>query len=102
MADFQKTIKTTELASGAMKVLTLQDKNIVIANAGGKFYAFDDACPHMKARLSFGLLMGTTLMCLAHGNKYDLTTGKKVEGQGDGELKTYEVRIDGDDVLVKI
>jgi nitrite reductase/ring-hydroxylating ferredoxin subunit len=37
-----------------MKHLDLNGKEIVIANVDGKFYAFDERCGHMNARLSNG------------------------------------------------
>ena len=49
--------KVSEITKGQMKHLDLNGKEIVIANVDGKFYAFDERCGHMNARLSNGILI---------------------------------------------
>ena len=46
--------KVSEITNGQMKHLNINGKEIVIANFDGKFYAFDERCGHMNARLSNG------------------------------------------------
>ena len=53
---------------------------IVILNIGGKFYATDDRCGHMNARLSMGNVSSDGIVtCPFHGARFDATTGKKVK-----------------------
>ena len=46
--------KVDEIPQGKMKHVEVQGKEIVISNIDGKFYAMDDRCGHMNARLSMG------------------------------------------------
>lgn len=66
-----------EIPVGAMKHVEANGREIMIANVDRKFYAMDDRCGHMNARLSSGGLRGNNVTCLMHGAQFDVTTGKK-------------------------
>ena len=52
----------------------------MISNIGGKFYAMDDRCGHMNARLSMGNISKDGIVtCPFHGARFDATTGKKTK-----------------------
>ena len=61
-----------------MILVEVEGKKAVIANVEGKFYAFNDRCPHMNAPLHLGTLQGKVIMCALHFATYDVTTGKKL------------------------
>lgn len=49
---------------------------IAIANVGGTYYAFDDACTHEQCSLTEEEdLAGTTITCTCHGSQFDVRTG---------------------------
>ncbi|MCD1294385.1 biphenyl 2,3-dioxygenase [Methanocella sp. CWC-04] len=101
MSDFTKLTSVKEIAPGSMKRFTVGDKNIVIANIGGNFHAFEDKCPHLSAKLSTGLLLGNNLTCMSHGARFDIITGKP-DSVTDKPLNKLEVKVEGDDVYVKV
>ncbi len=67
-----------EIPPGAIKHVELNDKEILIANVNGKFYATNDRCGHTNARLSRRGLKGSIVTCSLHAGQFDLTTGKKL------------------------
>jgi nitrite reductase/ring-hydroxylating ferredoxin subunit len=72
--------KVDEIPLGKMKHVEVNGKEIVISNVGGKFYAMDDRCGHMNARLSMGNVSSDSIVtCPFHGARFDVTTGKKVK-----------------------
>jgi nitrite reductase/ring-hydroxylating ferredoxin subunit len=72
--------KVDEIPIGKMKHVEARGKEIVISNVGGKFYAIDDRCGHMNARLSMGNVSNDGIVtCPFHGARFDVTTGKKVK-----------------------
>jgi nitrite reductase/ring-hydroxylating ferredoxin subunit len=72
--------KVDEIPVGKMKHVEVGEKEILIANIGGKFYAMDDRCGHMNARLSMGNISSDGIVtCPFHGARFDATTGKKVK-----------------------
>ncbi|MGH9984617.1 MAG: Rieske (2Fe-2S) protein [Nitrososphaeraceae archaeon] len=69
-----------EIPVGKMKYVEVQGKEIVISNIGGKYYAMDDRCGHMNARLSMGTVSNDGIVtCPFHGARFDVATGKKVK-----------------------
>ncbi len=93
--------KKNDVQPGQVKNFYREGKSIAIANVGGKLYAFEDSCPHMGARLSNGNLEGSVITCPEHSSRFDVTTGKAL-AVSDSPLVTYEVKVEGDDVYVKI
>ena len=72
--------KVDEIPLGKMKHVEVNGKEIVISNVGGKFYAMDDRCGHMNARLSMGNVSSDSIVtCPFHGARFNVTTGKKVK-----------------------
>jgi 3-phenylpropionate/trans-cinnamate dioxygenase ferredoxin component len=123
MADFIEVGKTGELTDGTMKEVSAEGKNILLAFIGGKYFAAAGRCPHMGGNLSKGKLERTVVTCPLHGSQFDLKDGsviRWVEGAGimstmgkalsaigaaaktPKPLITYEVRIEGDRIQVKI
>jgi len=128
---FLEVGKVDEVPVGKMKYVEVQEKEIVISNIGGKFYAMDDRCGHMNARLSMGNISNDGIVvCPFHGARFD-ATGKKVKepvltpsqqmeplpktwqnyleqaGQLMSYIKTYnqqiyEVQVEGDRIKIKV
>jgi len=84
---FRDIAGTGEIPAGTLKHIEAGGKEICIANAGGKFYAFGDRCPHMNARLSMGTLRGTIVTCPMHASTFDVVTGKKLSGPVDAKIE---------------
>ena len=66
------------IEKGKMGLVEVERTKVVIANVEGKFYAFNDRCPHMNAPLHLGALHGKVIRCALHFSSYDVTTGKKL------------------------
>jgi nitrite reductase/ring-hydroxylating ferredoxin subunit len=68
-AEFVMTIKTNEIPVGGVTAIDVRGTQIAVANVGGTYYAFDDACTHEQCSLAEqGELAGTTLTCTCHGS----------------------------------
>jgi len=68
--------KTGEIAPGGMKVLKAGEREIVVCNCDGRYYAVDRRCGHMNGPLEMGTLDGTILTCPMHHVQFDVTTGE--------------------------
>ena len=75
---YVEVAKIDEIPPGNMKHVELDGKEIVLSNVNGKFYAMDERCGHMNARLSNGNINQNIVTCPFHAAKFDITTGKKV------------------------
>lgn len=104
-----KAAETSEVPVGKMKIIKLEEKEILIANVDGNYYAIGNRCTHAGGDLSRGSLEGKIVTCPKHGSKFDVTTGKAVSGPKILFLRpkikdeaSYEVKVEGKDVLLKI
>lgn len=106
---FVKAAETSEIPVGKMKAVKLGEKEILIANLDGKYYAIGNRCTHRDGELSKGTLEGTTITCPKHKSKFDVTTGKVISGPRipliHPKIKdepSYEVKIEGIHILLKL
>jgi nitrite reductase/ring-hydroxylating ferredoxin subunit len=76
-SEWIEVANVNEISPGKMKHVEVDGKEIMIANVDGKFYAINDRCGHMNARLSSGVLKGNIVTCPQHAAQFDVTTGKK-------------------------
>jgi 3-phenylpropionate/trans-cinnamate dioxygenase ferredoxin component len=99
---FVKVAKASGIPAGVVLGYEVDGKKVAVVNLGGKFFAFENHCSHRGAELSKGLLMGNVVVCPLHGSQFDVTTGQKIYGPAPGPIKTYPVKVEGDDVLVDL
>jgi 3-phenylpropionate/trans-cinnamate dioxygenase ferredoxin component len=75
---------------------------ILIALAEGEVYAVDDMCSHEDASLSKGSLHGECVKCPLHGSRFRLRDGAALDEPAEEPINTYDVKIEGDDILVAL
>jgi len=86
---------------GGMTVVAIDRERIMLANVAGRFYAMRDMCGHRNAPLSRGKLDGCIVECPLHFAQFDVRTGKLVDGPISADVPIYEVRVEGDTVMIK-
>lgn len=91
-----------ELPPGASKRVYRGSEAIALFNVDGEYYAVSDRCTHGRGSLSEGKVDPATclLECPWHGGKFKIQTGEPKEGPVQVPIKTYEVRVQGDQILV--
>ncbi len=90
------------LNEGAMLGVEVGDESIALYNVDGEIYATSNVCTHAFAMLTDGFLDGDIIECPLHGGCFKVKTG---EGQGapvTDDLRTYPVRIVGDNIEVQV
>jgi nitrite reductase/ring-hydroxylating ferredoxin subunit len=100
-AGFVPVAKTGDVPPGGMTVVAIDRERIMLANVGGELYAMRDMCGHRNAPLSRGRLDGCIVECPLHFAQFDVRTGKLVDGPISADVPVYEVRVEGDTVLIK-
>jgi nitrite reductase/ring-hydroxylating ferredoxin subunit len=68
--------KAGEIAPGGLKFVRVGDREIVVCNCDGHYYAVGRRCGHMNGPLEMGALDGTILTCPMHHVQFDVTTGQ--------------------------
>lgn len=102
MTEFRSVAKVADIAPGEMKLVRLDGKELVVANADGEFFAFGNVCTHLGGPLEEGELEGGTVTCPWHGAVFDIKTGQVVAEPAEDAIPTFEVRLFSDDIQVKI
>lgn len=85
-AEFRPVVPVNELATGALRRVTFDDRDVLIAWSSEGIVAIDDRCPHMSAPLSLGRLDGCLLDCPLHSGQFDLATGRTTRMPTTGGL----------------
>ena len=80
------------------------EKIVLVITEPGVVYALKDRCSHADFPLSDGEILddGKRLECQYHGAKFDIASGRAVALPAIRPVPTYEVTIEGDDVLVDV
>ncbi len=101
MPRFVKLANLSELPEGSAAEVEFEGRVYALYNIKGVVSAIDGICPHQGGPLAEGLLEGTTVTCPWHGWQFDVCTGKTPLGP---KIKqpVYEVKIEGQDVLVSV
>ena len=102
VGEYVKIAETKDVSENQMQVFNVKGKEILVVNVGGKFYVFDNHCPHLGYPLFFGSLEGDTLICGFHGAKFNVRTGETL-GLVTGEpLKTFPVKIQNSSIFIEV
>ncbi|MGA9150615.1 MAG: non-heme iron oxygenase ferredoxin subunit [Candidatus Nitrosopolaris sp.] len=99
--DFVKVAETKDIQSTKMKAVEVAGENICLINVEGKYYAIGNVCTHEGGPLAEGTLEGYEVECPWHGSKFDIRTGKVTRPPADEPESTYEVKVEGNDILIR-
>jgi 3-phenylpropionate/trans-cinnamate dioxygenase ferredoxin subunit len=99
---FIKVAKASDVPDPGKTTLDIDDRLVVLIHAGGAWYCIDDVCTHDGGPLGEGPLEGEAIVCPRHGAKFDIRTGEALTMPATEPTAVHEVKLDGDDVLVRI
>jgi glycine betaine catabolism B len=99
--DFVKVANTDDIQLSNMKEVQLDGEIICLANIEGKYYAIGNICTHEGGPLADGTLEGYEVQCPWHGSKFDVRTGEVKEPPASEPEPTYQVKVDGNNILIK-
>lgn len=104
MAAWVRVASLSDLPERGLKAVEADGEKIVLVATGdGAVYALKDRCTHADFPLSDGeLIDDERLECQYHGAKFDVKSGRAVALPAIRPVKTYEVKVDGDDLLVDV
>lgn len=102
MSAFARVASLSDVPDGALHAVeTPWGDRVCLANVDGEIRAVSDVCPHQGFPLSAGELRDDgTIECVWHGARFDCCTGAVRQGPATDDLPVYEVRVEGEDVLV--
>ncbi len=102
MPEFIKVAKTSDVPDPGKQLLEVDDRLVVLFHVGGEFFCLDDVCTHDGGPLGEGALHDHQIACPRHGARFDVRTGRAMSMPATEATTAHEVRVEGDDVLLKI
>lgn len=94
---------TSDILPGKMIKVTIDGRDILVANIDGEYHATDDSCTHSGSSLSEGKLDGCTITCGWHAAEFDCKTGKLIKFPAKiRDLTSYSVVVESDNVFVEM
>ena len=95
--------KTSEIPPGKMIKVSIDGRDILVANIDGEYCATDDSCTHSGSSLSEGKLEECTITCGWHSAEFDCKTGKFLKFPMKlRDLTSYNVVVDSGSIFVEM
>ena len=102
MAEFVRVGVPSEFPAGRGRRVDVAGQRVAVFHVDGRWYGLQDDCPHMGASLAEGVPENGQVTCHMHDWVFDLATG---EGRPPAKswacARTYEVKVDSGEVLVR-
>ena len=93
-----------DLAPGAARRYDVGGVSIAVVRIDDDVYAIGDTCSHQDVSLAEGEVDEDekTLECWKHGSAFSLETGEALTLPATRPVPSYEVRVEGDEIVVVI
>ena len=102
MGEFVKVAKFEDISENMGVCVELAGRKIGLFKHDGAIYAIDDICSHAHASLSEGEVMGEEVTCPLHFATFNILSGECTGPPATEDLKTYIVRVVGEDIEVEV
>jgi 3-phenylpropionate/trans-cinnamate dioxygenase ferredoxin component len=93
-----------DVKPGAAKRVDVEGRRLCVVHIGDDWYVVGDECSHADYSLSEGDVWedDREIECPKHGSTFSLTTGDPQTLPATQPVPVYEVRVEGDDVVVTL
>ncbi len=91
---------TRDLELNRPHTIELGPRTFLIVRTEDGIFAIDELCSHDTESLAEGTVEDGTITCPRHGSVFDLRSGKPRTLPATVPIKTFSVRIEGEDVIL--
>lgn len=102
MSEFIKVAAVSEVPDPGKLTVECDEQIVVLFHVDGQYYCLDDICTHDGGPLGEGELDGCQIACPRHGAKFDIRTGEAVTMPATQDTRRHDVKIEGEDILVRL
>jgi len=99
---FVAVAKVAELGAGEKKVVEANGIGVILVNTRDRIFALRNLCSHAYETLECGRVRAGWISCPVHGARFDLETGAPLNPPATMPIETYEVRVEGEDILIAV
>lgn len=102
MTDWVPVTKVGVIPPGQCRAFDVDDRMVAVINLDGEYHAIDNICTHAHVELCGGMIADGQIQCPLHGARFDIRTGAVTAPPAYEDLRTYPLRINGDNLEVGI
>jgi len=104
MPEFMKAISYVELEEGTIQAVRINGEAVALYKIAGQVYATSEMCSHDACSLEdFGKIVeGDQVECICHGARFRIKTGEVTRLPAETPLKSYPVKVEGDEVWIEV
>ncbi|MDE2597190.1 MAG: non-heme iron oxygenase ferredoxin subunit [Sphingomonadales bacterium] len=99
---FVAVAKVDEIAPGAKKLVQVNGTGVLVCHTKDRFFAVENLCSHAEEPLDCGRMRAGWIACPVHGARFDLETGAAMNPPATQPIRTFAVRVTGDDIEVAV
>jgi len=108
--EYVRVAQANQVTPGRIVPVEAKGIKLLLAEAGGRYYAAARKCPHLGFNLCRGSLEGAAVVCPLHKAKFDLATGAIerdpkllfIGMKAKSNLAVYPVKVEGIEILVGV
>ena len=98
--DWIRIAATGQMQDDEALAVAVGEVRIALYRSEGEYFATENVCTHAFALLSDGFLEDGCIECPLHQARFDIRTGKALCAPATQDVRTYPVKVDGEDILV--
>jgi 3-phenylpropionate/trans-cinnamate dioxygenase ferredoxin subunit len=104
MIEVERVCGRNDLEPGTARRFDVGRHRVCLVRIGDDFYAIGDQCSHANFSLADGEVYEDEreIECWKHGSTFSLVDGKPASLPATKAVPVYDVRVEGDDVMVVI
>jgi len=102
MSEFTKAATKSDLNPGEKLLVEVDERLVILFQVDEEYFCLDDVCTHDGGTLSDGEFAGCEIACPRHGAKFNVRNGQALCMPATQPTGSHEVKVDGDDILVRI
>lgn len=99
---WRKVARLGDAPLGSLRCVMLDGVPVLLCHSAAGVHALADRCSHAGQPLRNGRIRGDTLICPFHGARFRLHDGSAVGGPAREPIRSYPVRIEGEDILIRL
>jgi nitrite reductase/ring-hydroxylating ferredoxin subunit len=95
-------MKVSDLAEGSISTVDLKGRHLLLSKVGGEVSAVSGVCTHEETDLGLGFVIEDRIVCPLHLSQFELKTGQVINPPATIPLERFNVRTEGDTILVEV
>jgi nitrite reductase/ring-hydroxylating ferredoxin subunit len=97
---YHDALGADEVPEGTMRATMVNDVSVLVGRVAGEVYAIRNQCGDSPLPLDLGTLEGAEVHCSWHGCRYDIRSGRRLDG--DGRVQVVPVTTEAGRIRVAI